>query len=70
MATLAKLSDSDKKAARRAGYKRKAPAKPKMSASTAVMERYVERWNDWVKGARAAIADAKKRETLRKQIRG
>lgn len=69
MATLAKLSEKEKADARRAGYKRKAPAKPKMSASNATLERYIERYNDWVKGARAAIAEQKKREALLKKIR-
>lgn len=69
MAKLAQLSASEKTAARRAGYKRKAPAKPKSNASLAVLERYVERYNDWVKGARAAIAEMKKRDALAKQVR-
>lgn len=70
MAKLLQLTDSEKSAARKAGFKRKAPARPKISASNATLERYIERYNDWVKAAKAAIAEGKKRELLKKQIRG
>lgn len=67
---LSKLSAEDLRKARKAGFKKKAPKKPKQSASLATMEGYVARHNDWVKQARQKVADGKKREALKKQIRG
>lgn len=70
MATLSKISTEDLRKARKAGFKKKAPKKPKQSASLATMESYVSRYNQWCKDARQKVADGKKRETLKKQIRG
>ena len=70
MATLLKLSAEELRKARKAGFKKKAPKKPKLSSSLSTMEGYVSRHNDWVKQARTKIAENKKREGLRKQIQG
>lgn len=67
---LAKLSAEQLRLARKAGFKKKAPKKPKQSASLSTMESYVSRYNDWCKQARQKISDGKKRENLKKQIRG
>jgi len=65
---LAKLSADQLRQARKAGFKRKAPKKPKQSASLSVMENYVAKHNSWVKDARAAISANKRKETLKKSI--
>lgn len=70
MASLMKLSAEQLRLARKAGFKRKAPKKPKQSASLATMEGYVARHNQWVKDAKSRIAGEKRREKLKKQIRG
>lgn len=81
MATIAKLTSDQLSAARKAGFKRKKPKKPKASATLTVMENWVTRNNDWVKDAKSKVAsvkkkegkkdsDAKKREALKRQISG
>lgn len=68
--TPAKISAETLRLAKKSGFKAKAPKKPKMNASLAVMERYVARHNDWVKRANQAAADQRKREKLQKAVRG
>lgn len=76
MATIKKLSAVELGIARRSGYKKKKPKKPRAGASLTVLENYVVRFNEWVDGARAKIkerakkeSDAKKRVALSKAIR-
>ncbi len=56
--------------ARKAGFKRKAPKKPKRSASVSAMENYLARVRDFNKEAQQAINQAKKKIALRKKIHG
>jgi len=68
MAKLASLSTEDQRKARKGGFKRKAPKKPKSKTVNSI-ESYIDRHNQWVKDARAAITKHNKLETLKKQIR-
>jgi hypothetical protein len=68
--TPQKVSPENLRIARKGGFKAKQPKKPKMNASTLVLERYVARHNDWVKRVNAAAADQRKREKLQKAVRG
>lgn len=67
---LSKVTAEQIRLARKAGFKKKAPKKPKQSASLATLEGYVSRHNDWAKQLKAAISAGKKREALKKAIRG
>lgn len=76
MATIKKLTPAELASARRAGYKRKKPKKPRASATLNALEAFVARYNEWVDGARAKIKEkaakdsaVKKRITLQKSIR-
>jgi len=62
MAAISSISDSDLRAARSAGFKRKKPKKPKASASLSSMENFITRYNAWVKAAKDKIAAKKKKE--------
>jgi len=75
MATLAKITPADLSAARKAGFKKKRPKKPRASASLTTLENYVVRYNQWVKDARAKVSEKrtkmnneKKRKSLRTAI--
>jgi hypothetical protein len=70
MATLAKLTSEQLREARKAGFKRKAPKKPKRGATLASMEAYVARHNEFVKEAKHAVSAYKKRAHLAKAING
>lgn len=69
MATPKKFSKSDLSKARKAGFKRKKPKRPKQSASLTVWENYVARWNNWVDDAKAKIKEKadKEREKEKKK---
>lgn len=54
--------------ARKAGFRKKKPKKPKRSASLATMQNYVSRYNGWMAEMRSKISDYKKREALKKRI--
>lgn len=64
------LSAKELGEARKAGFKRKAPKKPKMSASLTVMQGYFERVKEYEKAAKAKASEYRKREALKKKIRG
>lgn len=73
---LKKLTPVELANARKAGYKKKKPKKPRVAATLNVLENYVVKYNEWVDGARAKIkeqskkeSDAKKRVALSKAIR-
>ena len=76
MAAIKKLSAEELRKARKSGFKRKKPKKPKASASLTVLENWVSRYNQWVDDAKAKIKQAaekerekKKREDLKAKIR-
>jgi hypothetical protein len=56
--------------ARKSGFKKKAPKKPKKTASVSTMENYLQRVKEFNKEAQAAINSTKKRIALRKKIHG
>lgn len=68
MATLIKVSSEEIRKARKAGFKRKAPKKPKKSASVSVLENYISRHNEWAKELKAAGKNVDKKKTLLKTI--
>jgi len=69
MAALSKISKEDIRQARKGGFKRKAPSKPRGKKTTANIESYIVRYNQWVKDAKTKISEHKKLEALKKQIR-
>ncbi len=60
----------DKRLARSDGFKKKAPKKPKQSASMNSMENYISRYNDWAKELKERAKAGKKRDDLKKEVRG
>lgn len=62
MATIMKISDSDLREARRAGFKRKKPKKGKLKTRGAI-EGYIDRNNRWVKDAKDKTREYKKKES-------
>lgn len=70
MAKIHKLSPDQLREARRAGFKKKQPKKPKRNAGMAAMENYILRHNAWVSDAKRKISEQKKKDSLRKQIYG
>lgn len=68
MATLIKVSSEEIRKARKAGVKKKAPKKPKKSASLSVLENYVARHNDWAKTIKEAGRSLDKKAKLAKTI--
>ena len=77
MASLKKYSDKEWSEAKKAGFRRKKPKKPKASASLTVLNNYVTRWNKYVDDVKKAAkkyrtkeAEKKKRDSLKEKIRG
>lgn len=66
---VTKVTREQKRLARKAGFTRKAPKKPKVSAATHVKERWVERYNEWAKDLQEKAKEGKKEEDLDKDIR-
>ncbi len=59
----------DKRLAKLAGFKRKAPKKPKISAASHVLERWIDRYNDWAKELKVKATEGKKRDNLKAEVR-
>lgn len=70
MAALKKLSSNDLRLAKKAGFGRKKPKKPKRSAGVSAKESYIARWNEYVDAAKEKIKEQKKIAALNKQIHG
>ncbi len=68
MATLIKVSSEEIRKARKAGFKRKAPKKPKRTASVTTLENYISRHNEWAKELKSAGKNVDKKKTLLKTI--
>jgi len=68
MASLKKISVDELRKARKSGFKRKSPKRPKRSAGLSVLESYIARYNAWVDDARSKMRDASKRHKLQKQV--
>ena len=68
--TPIKVSPEEIRLARKAGFRKKKPKKPKMSASTHVKERWItSRWNPWAKEVKSKAAEGRKKEKLDNAIR-
>lgn len=65
---LIKVSSDEIRKARKAGFKRKAPKKPKKSASLSTLESYVSRHNEWAKSLKEAGRSLDKKAKLVKAI--
>jgi len=74
MAKLMKITPDQLKAARKAGFGRKCPKKPKKSASVAQLENYISSHNTWVKEAKAKASkkasESSKKKSLQKAVFG
>lgn len=75
MAAIKKLSAAELSAARKAGFKRKKPKKPRAGASLSALENFVVKYNAWIDAARDKMkarrekeAAAAKRVALKSQI--
>jgi hypothetical protein len=64
------LSSKELQDAKKAGFKRKAPKKPKRNAGVNAMLSYLERVKEYERGAKAKAAEFRKREALKKRIFG
>lgn len=69
MASILKISTEELRKARKGGFKKKKPKKPKSSASLTTFENWISRNNDFVKEAKQRAKDYEKKEKLKKQIR-
>ena len=66
--SISKFSAEDLRKARSAGFKGKKPKKGKLPTMTS-MNAYVDRYNDWVKRAKAKVSDHKKKEAEKKKLK-
>lgn len=66
--SLLKISADELRKSRKSGFKRKAPKKPKRSASVQVLENYISRYNSWVKDAKASAKKIDRKAQLLKMI--
>jgi hypothetical protein len=64
------LSAKELAEARKAGFKRKAPKKPKKNAGVTAFQSYLERVKEYERAAKAKAAEFRKRETLKKRVFG
>lgn len=69
MASIKKISDATLKDARKGGFKRKKPKKPKQSASYTTLVNWIDRWNNWCRDAEMKAKEYRQREKLIGQIR-
>lgn len=60
---ISTYTEEDKRKARKEKFKRKSPKKPKQSSSLAVKERWIERYNSWVKDLKTKARECDKRES-------
>lgn len=65
MASIKKISAAELSKARRAGFKRKKPKKPKTSAPLSSWEAYVDRYNRWVDDARSKVKEKASKESAK-----
>jgi hypothetical protein len=63
-----KFSPEELRNAKKAGFKRKKPRKPK-SKTLAALTSFQERYNQYVKDMKQAASDGKKLEALKKEVR-
>lgn len=63
-----KFTSEDLRNARKAGFKKKKPKKPKTKTYNA-LSNYQERYNQWVKDLKAAATKGKKLDAMRRELR-
>lgn len=68
---ITEVKAEDKRNAAAAGFKKKAPKKPKKAASAKehTLERWIDRYNDWAKELKEAAKDGKKLADMRDSVR-
>jgi len=66
---ISKITADELRLARKGGFGRKKPKKPKQSSTLNTLENWVVRYNAWVKDAKAKAAEYKKAKTLKDAIR-
>ena len=66
---LIKVTPDEKRLAKLANFKKKAPKKPKMSSGMAVKERFIARYNDWAKQVKSAAKEGRKIQATNNAIR-
>jgi len=64
------LGSKELQEAKKAGFKRKAPKKPKRNSGVNAMLAYLERVKEYERQAKAKAAEYRKRESLKKKIFG
>jgi len=62
-------TSTEREQARLAKFRKKAPKKPKLTSSTMIKERFIDRYNAWVKELKEAAKRGKIEYDLREQIR-
>ena len=67
MATLLKFTPEDLRQARKGGFKRKAPKKPKSKTFNSI-EGFINRYNEYVKAMKAAAANGRKLDQMKKEL--
>jgi len=63
------ITNEQLKDARKAGFRRKKPRKPRASASKATFENFIKRWNEYCTEAKRKAAEYRQREKLKDQVR-
>jgi len=61
------FTNDDKRRARLAGFKKKAPKKPKGKTENS-LQGYLSRYNDWVKEMKNKAKEGKKLDDLKSQV--
>jgi len=62
------FTNDDKRRARLAGFRKKAPKKPKGKTENS-LENYIDRYNDWVKEMKDKAKEGKRLDDLKDQVR-
>lgn len=68
MATLKTITTKELSEARKGGFNRKKPKRPKQSSSLTSLESYIDRYNKYVDDAKAKAKEHREREQLKKKI--
>jgi len=66
--TVLKYSEEDKRNARKGGFKKKRPKKPK-SKTHASITSYIKRYNQWVKDLKEAAKKGRELDSLKDKMR-
>jgi len=66
---MKKFTAEELRKARKSGFRKKAPKKPKTSASVSTLESYVSRFNAYVDEMKAKAKETDKKDKLLKEIK-